>query len=211
LSAYARINKNGLIAIRLFEDDELTSVRLASTDDEVFAVSTSGKAIRFPITNVRSMGRGARGVKAMTLRPDDFVVGMELARDAQDVLVITEKGFGKRTPITEFRSQSRGGKGLIASKVTDRVGQIVAMRIVDVDDDIMIMTESGIVIRTDSQYISRVGRNTQWVKVIRIEEGDRVATVAKLKREETDETEEDTDLVSEENVVESDASEEVEE
>jgi len=85
------------------------------------------------------------------------------------------------------------------------------MRIVDVDDDIMIMTESGIVIRTDSQYISRVGRNTQGVKVIRIEEGDRVATVAKLKREETDETEEDTDLVSEENVIESDASEEVEE
>jgi len=211
LSAYARINKNGLIAIRLFEDDELTSVRLASTDDEVFAVSTSGKAIRFPITNVRSMGRGARGVKAMTLRPDDFVVGMELARDAQDVLVITEKGFGKRTPMTEFRSQSRGGKGLIASKVTERVGQIVAMRIVDVDDDIMIMTESGIVIRTDSQYISRVGRNTQGVKVIRIEEGDRVATVAKLKREETDETEEDTDLVLEENVVESDASEEAEE
>ncbi|MBF8154492.1 DNA gyrase subunit A [Exiguobacterium sp. TBG-PICH-001] len=211
LSAYARINKNGLIAIRLFEDDELTSVRLASTDDEVFAVSTSGKAIRFPITNVRSMGRGARGVKAMTLRPDDFVVGMELARDAQDVLVITEKGFGKRTPMTEFRSQSRGGKGLIASKVTERVGQIVAMRIVDVDDDIMIMTESGIVIRTDSQYISRVGRNTQGVKVIRIEEGDRVATVAKLKREETDEMEEDTDIVSEENVVESDASEEAEE
>lgn len=211
LSAYARINKNGLIAIRLFEDDELTSVRLASTDDEVFAVSTSGKAIRFPITNVRSMGRGARGVKAMTLRPDDFVVGMELARDAQDVLIITEKGFGKRTPMTEFRSQSRGGKGLIASKVTDRVGQIVAMRIVDVDDDIMIMTESGIVIRTDSQYISRVGRNTQGVKVIRIEEGDRVATVAKLKREETDEMEEDTDIVSEENVVESDALEEAEE
>ncbi|MEI4463508.1 DNA gyrase subunit A [Exiguobacterium sp. A1_3_1] len=211
LSAYARINKNGLIAIRLFEDDELTSVRLASTDDEVFAVSTSGKAIRFPITNVRSMGRGARGVKAMTLRPDDFVVGMELARDAQDVLVITEKGFGKRTPMTEFRSQSRGGKGLIASKVTERVGQIVAMRIVDVDDDIMIMTESGIVIRTDSQYISRVGRNTQGVKVIRIEEGDRVATVAKLKREETDEMEEDTDIVSEENVVESDAPEEAEE
>ncbi|WP_373952724.1 DNA gyrase subunit A [Exiguobacterium acetylicum] len=211
LSAYARINKNGLIAIRLFEDDELTSVRLASTDDEVFAVSTSGKAIRFPITNVRSMGRGARGVKAMTLRPDDFVVGMELARDAQDVLVITEKGFGKRTPMTEFRSQSRGGKGLIASKVTERVGQIVAMRIVDVDDDIMIMTESGIVIRTDSQYISRVGRNTQGVKVIRIEEGDRVATVAKLKREETDEMEEDTNLVSEENEIVSDASEEAEE
>ena len=211
LSAYARINKNGLIAIRLFEDDELTSVRLASTDDEVFAVSTSGKAIRFPITNVRSMGRGARGVKAMTLRPDDFVVGMELARDAQDVLVITEKGFGKRTPMTEFRSQSRGGKGLIASKVTDRVGQIVAMRIVDVDDDIMIMTESGIVIRTDSQYISRVGRNTQGVKVIRIEEGDRVATVAKLKREENDEMEDDADIVSEENEVVLDASEEVEE
>ncbi|MGI1806566.1 DNA gyrase subunit A [Exiguobacterium sp. TDN 0502] len=211
LSAYARINKNGLIAIRLFEDDELTSVRLASTDDEVFAVSTSGKAIRFPIANVRSMGRGARGVKAMTLRPDDFVVGMELARDAQDVLVITEKGFGKRTPMTEFRSQSRGGKGLIASKVTDRVGQIVAMRIVDVDDDIMIMTESGIVIRTDSQYISRVGRNTQGVKVIRIEEGDRVATVAKLKREETDEMEEEADIVSEENQIVSDASEEAEE
>ncbi|MFZ0074823.1 MAG: DNA gyrase subunit A [Exiguobacterium undae] len=189
LSAYARINKNGLIAIRLFEDDELTSVRLASTEDEVFTVSNSGKAIRFPITNVRSMGRGARGVKAMNLSADAIVIGMELARDEQDVLVITEKGFGKRTPMTEFRTQSRGGKGLIASKVTDRVGQIVALRIVDVDDDIMIMTESGIVIRTDSQNISSVGRNAQGVKVIRIEEGDRVATVAKLKKEEAVEEE----------------------
>ncbi|WP_026831581.1 DNA gyrase subunit A [Exiguobacterium undae] len=189
LSAYARINKNGLIAIRLFEDDELTSVRLASTEDEVFTVSNSGKAIRFPITNVRSMGRGARGVKAMNLSGDAIVIGMELARDEQDVLVITEKGFGKRTPMTEFRTQSRGGKGLIASKVTDRVGQIVALRIVDVDDDIMIMTESGIVIRTDSQNISSVGRNAQGVKVIRIEEGDRVATVAKLKKEEAVEEE----------------------
>ncbi|RDB33071.1 MULTISPECIES: DNA gyrase subunit A [unclassified Exiguobacterium] len=192
LSAYARINKNGLIAIRLFEDDELTSVRLASTEDEVFTVSNTGKAIRFPITNVRSMGRGARGVKAMNLSADAIVIGMELARDEQDVLVITEKGFGKRTPMTEFRTQSRGGKGLIASKVTDRVGQIVALRIVDVDDDIMIMTESGIVIRTDSQNISSVGRNAQGVKVIRIEEGDRVATVAKLKKE---------DAVEEENAV----------
>ncbi|WP_393964575.1 DNA gyrase subunit A [Exiguobacterium sp. S22-S28] len=189
LSAYARINKNGLIAIRLFEDDELTSVRLASTEDEVFTVSNNGKAIRFPITNVRSMGRGARGVKAMNLSQDAIVIGMELARDEQDVLVITEKGFGKRTPMTEFRTQSRGGKGLIASKVTDRVGQIVALRIVDVDDDIMIMTESGIVIRTDSQNISSVGRNAQGVKVIRIEEGDRVATVAKLKKEEAVEEE----------------------
>lgn len=189
LSAYARINKNGLIAIRLFEDDELTSVRLASTEDEVFTVSNTGKAIRFPITNVRSMGRGARGVKAMNLSADAIVIGMELARDEQDVLVITEKGFGKRTPMTEFRTQSRGGKGLIASKVTDRVGQIVALRIVDVDDDIMIMTESGIVIRTDSQNISSVGRNAQGVKVIRIEEGDRVATVAKLKKEDAVEEE----------------------
>ncbi|MGL6101767.1 MAG: DNA gyrase C-terminal beta-propeller domain-containing protein, partial [Exiguobacterium acetylicum] len=125
----------------------------------------------------------------MNLSGDAIVIGMELARDEQDVLVITEKGFGKRTPMTEFRTQSRGGKGLIASKVTDRVGQIVALRIVDVDDDIMIMTESGIVIRTDSQNISSVGRNAQGVKVIRIEEGDRVATVAKLKKEEAVEEE----------------------
>ena len=202
LSAYARINKNGLIAIRLFEDDELTSVRLASTDDEVFTVSNRGKAIRFPITNVRSMGRGARGVKAMKLAEEDIVIGMELARDEQDVLVITEKGFGKRTPMTEFRSQTRGGKGLIASKVNDRIGQIAALRIVDVDDDIMIMTEGGIVIRTDSQNISRVGRNTQGVKVIRIEEGDRVATVAKLKKEENEEAivDELSTVVDEENV-----------
>lgn len=201
LSAYARINKNGLIAIRLFEDDELTSVRLASTDDEVFTVSNRGKAIRFPITNVRSMGRGARGVKAMKLAEEDIVIGMELAREEQDVLVITEKGFGKRTPMTEFRSQTRGGKGLIASKVNDRIGQIAALRIVDVDDDIMIMTEGGIVIRTDSQNISRVGRNTQGVKVIRIEEGDRVATVAKLKKEENEETivDELSTVVDEEN------------
>jgi len=184
LSAYARINKNGLIAIRLFEDDELVTVRLAATEDEVITASKGGKSIRFPIANVRSMGRGARGVKAMTLTGEDIVIGMELVRETQDGLVMPEKGYGKRTPMTEFRTQSRGGKGLIASKVTERVGPIVALRIVDVDDDIMIMTESGIVIRTDSQNISRVGRNTQGVKVIRVEDGDRVATVAKLKKEE---------------------------
>ncbi|KDN58666.1 DNA gyrase subunit A [Exiguobacterium sp. AB2] len=187
LSAYARINKNGLRAISLNETDELVTVRLAKSDDEMLIVTREGMSIRFPIEGeVRSMGRTARGVRAIRLKKeDDQVVSMEIVRTTQDVLIITEKGYGKRTPMEQFRTQGRGGSGIIGIK-TDR-GTVVGMRVVDEDDDIMLMTELGVAIRIDSQTISQMGRSTRGVKVMNIEDGDRLATIAKLKKDELEE------------------------
>ncbi|MEJ6529290.1 DNA gyrase subunit A [Exiguobacterium sp. USCH10] len=187
LSAYARINKNGLRAISLNETDELVTVRLAKSDDEMLIVTRQGMSIRFPIEGeVRSMGRTARGVRAIRLKKDDdLVVSMEIVRTTQDVLIITEKGFGKRTAMEQFRTQGRGGSGIIGIK-TDR-GTVVGMRVVDEDDDIMLMTEHGVAIRIDSQTISQMGRSTRGVKVMNIEDGDRLATIAKLKKDELEE------------------------
>jgi DNA gyrase subunit A len=187
LSAYARINKNGLRAISLNETDELVTVRLAKSDDEMLIVTRQGMSIRFPLEGeVRSMGRTARGVRAIRLKKDDdLVVSMEIVRTTQDVLIITEKGYGKRTAMEQFRTQGRGGSGIIGIK-TDR-GTVVGMRVVDEDDDIMLMTELGVAIRIDSQTISQMGRSTRGVKVMNIEEGDRLATIAKLKKDELEE------------------------
>ena len=187
LSAYARINKNGLRAISLNETDELVTVRLAKSDDEMLIVTRQGMSIRFPLEGeVRSMGRTARGVRAIRLKKDDdLVVSMEIVRTTQDVLIITEKGYGKRTATEQFRTQGRGGSGIIGIK-TDR-GTVVGMRVVDEDDDIMLMTELGVAIRIDSQTISQMGRSTRGVKVMNIEEGDRLATIAKLKKDELEE------------------------
>ncbi|WP_214778734.1 DNA gyrase subunit A [Exiguobacterium sp. s22] len=187
LSAYARINKNGLRAISLNETDELVTVRLAKGDDEMLIVTRQGMSIRFPLEGeVRSMGRTARGVRAIRLKKDDdLVVSMEIVRTTQDVLIITEKGYGKRTAMEQFRTQGRGGSGIIGIK-TDR-GTVVGMRVVDEDDDIMLMTELGVAIRIDSQTISQMGRSTRGVKVMNIEEGDRLATIAKLKKDELEE------------------------
>lgn len=187
LSAYARINKNGLRAISLNETDELVTVRLAKSDDEMLIVTRQGMSIRFPLEGeVRSMGRTARGVRAIRLKKDDdLVVSMEIVRTTQDVLIITEKGFGKRTAMEQFRTQGRGGSGIIGIK-TDR-GTVVGMRVVDENDDIMLMTEHGVAIRIDSQTISQMGRSTRGVKVMNIEDGDRLATIAKLKKDELEE------------------------
>ncbi|WP_024371098.1 DNA gyrase subunit A [Exiguobacterium sp. ZOR0005] len=187
LSAYARINKNGLRAISLNETDELVTVRLAKSDDEMLIVTREGMSIRFPLEGeVRSMGRTARGVRAIRLKKDDDqVVSMEIVRSTQDVLIITEKGYGKRTAMEQFRTQGRGGSGIIGIK-TDR-GTVVGMRVVDEDDDIMLMTELGVAIRIDSQTISQMGRSTRGVKVMNIEDGDRLATIAKLKKDELEE------------------------
>ncbi|TCI47448.1 DNA gyrase subunit A [Exiguobacterium sp. SH3S2] len=199
LSAYARINKNGLRAISLNDSDELVTVRLAKSDDEMLIVTHAGMSIRFPLEGeVRSMGRTARGVRAIRLKKDDDrVVSMEIVRPTQDVLIITEKGYGKRTAMEQFRTQGRGGSGIIGIK-TDR-GTVVGMRVVDEDDDIMLMTELGVAIRIDAQTISQMGRSTRGVKVMNIEDGDRLATIAKLKKDELEDELEEESTVDVEN------------
>ncbi|MFS0616051.1 DNA gyrase subunit A [Lederbergia ruris] len=184
VSAFANIRTNGLIALGLRENDELISVKLTDGNKDIIVGTKNGLLIRFNETDVRSMGRTATGVKGITLAEDDETVGMEILEDHEDVLVVTKNGFGKRTPAAEYRIQSRGGKGLITCKITERTGTVVAVETVQGDEDIMIITDSGIVIRMDVQDISVIGRNTQGVKLMTLGDDSSVSTVAKVEKEE---------------------------
>ncbi|UOY91381.1 DNA gyrase subunit A [Ectobacillus sp. JY-23] len=187
LSSFANIRNNGLIAITLREEDELISVRLTSGDKDIIVGTSDGMLIRFHEEDVRSMGRTAAGVKAISLGDEDYVVGMEIAEDSMDVLIVTKNGYGKRTPIAEYRMQSRGGKGLKTCNITDKNGKLVALKSVQGEEDIMLITVAGVLIRIPVDQISRMGRNTQGVKLIRLEGDQEVATVAKTERQDEEE------------------------
>lgn len=184
LSSFANIRNNGLIAITLREEDELISVRLTGGDKDIVVGTSDGMLIRFHEQDVRSMGRTAAGVKAISLSEEDQVVGMEIAEDNMDVLIVTRNGYGKRTPIEEYRIQTRGGKGLKTCNITDKNGKLIALKSVQGEEDIMLITVAGVLIRMPVDQISRMGRNTQGVKLIRLEGDQEVATVAKAQREE---------------------------
>ncbi|WP_413377081.1 DNA gyrase subunit A [Alkalihalobacillus sp. 1P02AB] len=184
LSSFANIRKGGLFAINLRGEDELHGVRLTNGEREIIIGTKNGMAIRFHEEDVRLMGRTAGGVKGISLKDDDYVVGMDIIEEGHQVLIVTEKGYGKRTPIEEYRIQNRGGKGIKTSNITDKNGSLVALKIVSDDHDIMIITVSGVIIRTQVEGISITGRNTQGVKVIRIDEGEEVATVARVEIED---------------------------
>ncbi|MEK3888895.1 DNA gyrase subunit A [Bacillus sp. FSL K6-3431] len=184
LTAFANIRNNGLIALGLRENDELISVQLTDNNKDMIMGTKNGLLIRFNETDVRSMGRTATGVKGITLSNDDEVVGMEILEENQDVLVVTMNGFGKRTPAKEYRIQTRGGKGLITSNITERTGTVVAVETVNGDEDLMIITAGGILIRMDVKDISILGRNTQGVTLIRLADEEFVATVAKVEKED---------------------------
>lgn len=186
LSAFANIRKGGLFAINLREGDSLHGVRLTDGDREMMIGTRQGMAIRFHETDVRDMGRTAGGVKGITLSNDDGVVGMDVINEDQKVLVVTEKGYGKRTELEEYRVQSRGGKGIKTCNVTDKNGPLVSLKMVGEDDDIMIVTANGIIIRTTVEGISTTGRNTQGVTLIRVQEGEEVATVARVNIHDED-------------------------
>lgn len=193
LSAFANIRKGGLFAINLREGDSLHGVRLTDGNREVMIGTKQGMAIRFPETDVRLMGRTAGGVKGITLSENDGVVGMDVVDENQSVLVVTEKGYGKRTPLEEYRVQSRGGKGIKTCNITDKNGPLVSLKMVADEDDIMIVTANGIIIRTNVDGISTTGRNTQGVTLIRVGEGEEVATVARvnINDDEVDDLEDD--------------------
>lgn len=188
LDDYANIRKVGLIAIHLREDDDLVGVKLTDGNQEIIMGTSQGMSIRFPEADVRSMGRSATGVKGITLEDGDIVIDMDVIDPALDVLIVTAKGYGKRTPVSEYRTQSRGGKGIKTLNVTDKNGHIAGLKMVDNEEDLMIMTSSGTMIRTSMSGISTMGRNTQGVKLINIREDDAVATVTRVGRtEESDE------------------------
>jgi DNA gyrase subunit A len=195
LADYANIRSNGLRAVNINDDDDLLTVMLTSGEDHIFMGTRRGMAIRFPETDVRSMGRLAAGVRGITLRGDDTVkeVAAFAADEEADILVVTDQGYGKRTPVSEFRIQGRGGLGIALVKLTDRNGEVAAIRFVEPSDQIMAMTERGIVIRTGVEEIRQAGRATQGVRVIRVEEGDRVVTVAKVEERDEDDDAEATE------------------
>ncbi|MBW4840576.1 MAG: DNA gyrase subunit A, partial [Paenibacillaceae bacterium] len=191
---YINIRRGGLIAVNLREDDALIDVKLTDGNEEVIMGTAQGMSIRFPESDVRSMGRAATGVKGITLDDDDAVIGMDVVIPGQDVLIVTAKGYGKRTPVSEYRTQSRGGKGIKTINVTDKNGTVVGLKVVKDEEDLMIITASGTLIRTSMEGISTMGRNTQGVKLINIREDDSVATVCRSDKSEDEDQDGDTEL-----------------
>ncbi|MBP1963788.1 DNA gyrase subunit A [Paenibacillus aceris] len=191
---YSNIRKGGLIAINLRDDDDLIGVKLTDGNQGIIMGTKLGMSIHFPEQDVRSMGRSATGVKGIQLDEDDAVIDMDVVHEDNSVLIVTSKGFGKRTPVSEYRIQSRGGKGIKTLNVTDKNGPVVGLKVVQEDEDLMIITASGTVIRTSMDGISVMGRNTQGVRLINIREDDEVGTLARVqKSEEQSENEEDGD------------------
>lgn len=184
LSSFANIRTSGLIALNLREGDELISVRLTDGNKHIIIGTKNGILIRFHETDVRSMGRTATGVKGITLDADDEVVGMDILNEGEEILIVTKYGYGKRTPESEYRVQSRGGKGIKTCNVNEANGSVVSVKAVTGEEDLMLITEGGVLIRIGVDGISTMGRVTKGVKLIRLEENDAVATVAKVEKEE---------------------------
>ena len=193
IQEYRNIRTNGIIALTLRGDDELIGVKLTSNEEDIIIGTRDGMLIRFKESDIRVMGRTAGGVIGIRLREEDYVIGMDLLNEEHEVLIVTEKGYGKRTPAAEYRIQTRGGLGLKTAQITERNGKLVAMKSVEGTEDIMIITGHGIIIRMDINDISVFGRNTQGVRLIRIDEGEFVATVAKVVKEDDLLDEEDDD------------------
>jgi DNA gyrase subunit A len=180
LMAFSHPRAGGIISINLDKGDELISANLTDGHRDLFLATRLGKAIRFSESDIRAMGRIARGVRGISLSTDDYVVGMEIVEDDKNILVVTEKGCGKRTLASAYRKQSRGGKGLITIRITDRNGPIVVVRQVSDDEDLMVVTDQGKIIRLRVGDIPSIGRITQGVKLIDIEVDERVVGAAPL-------------------------------
>lgn len=180
-------SRAGIIGISLDEGDELIGVLMTDGDEEVLLVTSQGQAIRFREEDVRSMGRQARGVRGIRLEPDDEVVAIDAVREDTDLLVISEYGYGKRTPLDEYRITGRGGKGVRTLRLTDKNGPIVGARVVRNDEELMAISSQGVMIRVAVKGISKQGRSSQGVTVMRLQEGDTVRAVAQLAAKEDEE------------------------
>ena len=173
-----KIRSSGLIAITLEEGDELISVAFTNGDNDVIAVTKAGKGIRFSENDMRPMGRNARGIRGINFNEDDELVDLAAIEDGKDLLFVSENGFGKRSVSDLYRRQSRGGKGMIAMTVNDKTGDIVAMRSIDDNDDIIVMNSSGIMIRTALSQLAQLGRGTRGVTLMRLDEDEKVVSAA---------------------------------
>ncbi len=210
LSAYKNVRKGGLIAITLDEDDELAWVRLTDGSNDLVVATKNGMAIRFNETDARPIGRTARGVKAISLDDGDLVVGMAKVREGATLLTVTEKGLGRRSSLDEYRVQSRGGKGLINYKVSDEKGLVAGIKSVDEDDDVIIITDEGVIIRIPVSQINVQSRYAGGVRVMRVSDSGRIVTLARAKNENIDE-DDDSEVLQTEIETESPAENESEE
>ena len=189
LSNFSRINKNGKIAINFKEDDELIAVRLTTGNEDILIGTAHASLIRFSESTLRPLGRTAAGVKGISLREGDTVVGLDVAdsESEDEVLVVTENGYGKRTPVSEYRLSNRGGKGIKTATITERNGNIVCITTVTGEEDLMVVTNAGVIIRLDVHDISQNGRAAQGVRLMKLGDGQFVSTVAKVKEEDDNE------------------------
>jgi DNA gyrase subunit A len=198
LMAFSRPRAGGIIAISLLPNDELIAARITDGTQNVFLGSAKGKSIRFHESDVRPSGRVARGVRGLRLDSGDRIVGMEVLSHGQTLFAATENGFGKRTSIDEYPLQRRGGKGVITIKTTERNGLVVGIVLVDENDDLMLMTDSGKLIRISVGGISVISRNTQGVKLIEMSPGEKVAGVVWLAEKEDDLLDQEDGLLDQE-------------
>ncbi len=184
LSAYSRPRRGGIIAMNILEEDTLVEAWISDGNQEIIVATKSGQAVRFHEEEVRATGRGSQGVRGISLAKDDVVIGMVVADDDTDLLTVCELGYGKRTAVSDYRLTRRAGKGVINIKTTERNGGVVAIKAVQESDEVMIISQEGILIRLPIHYVSTVGRNTQGVRLINLGEGDKVIDVARVDEDD---------------------------
>ena len=181
MEEYANVRKTGLVAITLRDDDELIEVKATDNNKDIMLVTRDGMCIRFKETDVRSTGRSSMGVRGMNLDPGDEVVAMQLNSQGDYLLVVSENGMGKRTSMSEFTCQNRGGKGVKCYKITEKTGNVIGAKAVNEENEIMMITTEGIIIRISCAGISILGRITSGVKLINLDDGVTVASLAKVR------------------------------
>ena len=184
LEEYASIRKVGKIAIKLMEDDELIGVETSKGEDDILIASHDGKAIRFSEKDVRCVGRDSQGVRSLKLDKNDYIVDMAIIRPGSQIITISENGYGKRSNVDEFRLQTRGGKGVKAGVFNSKTGKLVALRQSYEEDDLLLIADNGVIIRTAIDQISALSRVSQGVKIMRLKEGNKIVGVAITAKEE---------------------------
>ena len=183
---YSNVRKKGLAAINLREDDELIEVKSTDENTEIFLVTKQGMCIRFKETDVRATGRASMGVIGMNLSDGDEIIGMQLDHQGDSLLIVSENGLGKRTYLDEFTVQHRGGKGVKCYKITEKTGDVVGVKAVNDDHEIMMITTEGVIIQLRMEDISKLGRITSGVKMINLDDDVKVAKIAKVREKLSD-------------------------
>ena len=183
LSAYSNVRRDGINAINLDEGDRVIECKLTTGESDIILGTYSGQAVRFNESTVRELGRSTRGVRGIKLRNEDKVISMIVVNENNDVLTVTRNGYGKKTPVLDYRRTNRGGTGIINIKVTDKNGGVIALKGVQGQYDLMIITKKGIIIRVDVNKISTIGRNTQGIRLISLDEDDQVIDIALCEKE----------------------------